>query len=326
MSTPPVLLGIDLGGTKIEIIAIDHNGQTLYRKRCDTPKHPNPAQQYTLIIEQIQQLVTDCESNIGRHHSPVGIGIPGSESLTTGLIKNANTTCLIGKPFRQDLARQLDRPVKIENDANCFALSEAMDGGGANHNSVFAVILGTGVGGGWVINQQLIIGPNHICGEWGHNPLPWPNSDDEPKQTCYCGKQGCIETYLSGPGMSKQNALQFNLNLSSKAVISQRHSNLDAQKAYQQYTLRLAKSLASVINVMDPEVIVLGGGLSNIESLYEDIPAIWGEYVFSDDVKTKIVKNQYGDSSGVRGAAWLNKQQTIKNQQTPLNMPPPATK
>lgn len=307
MSTPPVLLGIDLGGTKIEIIALDANGQSLYRERTHTPQHADPTQQYSLIIEQIQQLIGRCETDIGIHHCPVGIGIPGSESLSTGLIKNANTTCLIGKPFRQDLAHQLNRPVKIENDANCFALSEAIDGAGSNHNSVFAVILGTGVGGGWVINKQLIIGPNHICGEWGHNPLPWPSSDDEPKQTCYCKKQGCIETYLSGPGMSKQNALQFNLNLSSKELIQQCHNNKDAQKAYQQYVHRLAKSLASVINIMDPEVIVLGGGLSNIDSLYEDIPAIWGQYVFSDDVKTKIVKNQYGDSSGVRGAAWLNK-------------------
>lgn len=307
MNTPPVLLGIDLGGTKIEIIALDHNGQSLYRERTNTAQHTKPTQQYTLIIEQIQQLISHCEADIGINHCPVGIGIPGSESLSTGLIKNANTTCLIGKPFRQDLSHQLNRPVKIENDANCFALSEAIDGAGANHASVFAVILGTGVGGGWVINKQLIIGPNHICGEWGHNPLPWPSSDDEPKQTCYCGKHGCIETYLSGPGMSKQNALQFNLNLSSKELISQLSNNKDAQKAYQQYTRRLAKSLASVINIMDPEVIVLGGGLSNIESLYQDIPKIWGEYVFSDEVKTKLIKNQYGDSSGVRGAAWLNK-------------------
>ena len=307
MSTSPVLLGIDLGGTKIEIIALDANGQSLYRTRTQTPKHNDPNQQYRLIIEYIYQLVIDCESQLGVNNCPIGIGIPGSESLSTGFIKNANTTCLIGKPFRQDLAKQLKRPIEIENDANCFALSEATDGAGAQHASVFAVILGTGVGGGWAINKQLIIGPNHICGEWGHNPLPWASAEDEPKQTCYCGKQGCIETYLSGPGMNKQNALQFQSNLSSQEITSHLNTNKDAQKSYQLYAHRLAKSLASVINVMDPEVIVLGGGLSNIENLYEDIPKIWGEYVFSDEVKTKLLKNQYGDSSGVRGAAWLNR-------------------
>ncbi|MGR6870801.1 ROK family protein [Pseudomonas sp. HK3] len=307
MNTSPVLLGIDLGGTKIEIIALDKAGQSLYCTRTSTPQHDDPAQQYNLIIQQIIQLVFDCESAIGANTCPVGIGIPGSESLISGLIKNANTTCLIGKPFRQDLSDHLKRPVKLENDANCFALSEAIDGAGKSEPSVFAVILGTGVGGGWVINKQLIVGPNRICGEWGHNPLPWADNNDEPKQICYCKKQGCIETYLSGPGMSKQTALQFNVNMSSQDIMTQRNSHPDAQESYQRYIRRLAKSLASVINIMDPEIIVLGGGLSNIASLYQDVPKIWGEYVFSDDVKTKLVKNQYGDSSGVRGAAWLNR-------------------
>ncbi|MFT5592288.1 MAG: fructokinase [Oceanicoccus sp.] len=307
ITSPPVLLGIDLGGTKIEIIALDTKGQSLYRTRTHTPKHDNPSQQYDLIIQQIAQLVSDCEATINVRNCPIGIGIPGSESLATGLIKNANTTCLIGRPFRQDLSHHLQRPIKLENDANCFALSEAVDGAGAHHTSVFAVILGTGVGGGWVINNQLIVGPNHICGEWGHNPLPWPNTNDEPKQTCYCGKTGCIETYLSGPGMRQQAALQFELNMSSHDIMAQRSTHPSAQKSYDNYIHRLAKSLASVINIMDPEIIVLGGGLSNIDSLYSDVPNIWGEYVFSDEVKTKLVKNQYGDSSGVRGAAWLNR-------------------
>ncbi|MGK0444453.1 MAG: fructokinase [Bermanella sp.] len=305
--TSHVLLGIDLGGTKIEIIALDANGNSLYRTRTQTPKHPDHAAQYQLIIEAITKLVKTCEHQLDVHGSPLGIGIPGSEASATGLIKNANTTCLIGKPFRHDLSTALNRDVAIENDANCFALSEAVDGGGQHHNSVFAVILGTGVGGGWVINQRLIIGPNHICGEWGHNPLPWPTPHDEPKQKCYCGKHGCIETYLSGPGMAKQSHLQLGLTLNSHEIIAQRSSNPMAQTSYEQYVERLAKSLASVINIMDPEVIVLGGGLSNIDSLYQDVPKVWGQYVFSDEVKTTLVKNQFGDSSGVRGAAWLNK-------------------
>lgn len=305
--TSHVLLGIDLGGTKIEIIALDANGNSLYRTRTHTPKHPDHAAQYQLIIEAITQLVETCEHQLDIHSAPLGIGIPGSEASATGLIKNANTTCLIGKPFRHDLSKALKRDVSIENDANCFALSEAVDGGGQHHNSVFAVILGTGVGGGWVINQQLIIGPNHICGEWGHNPLPWPSPHDEPKQECYCGKHGCIETYLSGPGMAEQSHLQLGLTLNSHEIIAQRSSNPRAQTSYEQYVERLAKSLASVINIMDPEVIVLGGGLSNIDGLYQDVPKVWGEYVFSDEVKTTLVKNQFGDSSGVRGAAWLNK-------------------
>lgn len=305
--TSHVYLGIDLGGTKIEIIALDALGNSLYRTRTQTPKHPDAKEQYRAIIQAIVHLVNDCEAHLGIQHSPLGVGIPGSESSETKLIKNANTTCLIGQPFRYDLSTALDRSVQLENDANCFALSEAVDGAGQNCSSVFAVILGTGVGGGWVINQKLIVGPNHICGEWGHNPLPWPSDQDEPKQPCYCGKQGCIETYLSGPGMTQQSHLQFNLTINSHEIMAQRLNNPQAQKSYEAYVRRLAKSLASVINIMDPEVIVLGGGLSNIDSLYEDVPKIWGEYVFSDEVKTQLVKNQFGDSSGVRGAAWLNK-------------------
>lgn len=308
MATPSeYLLGIDLGGTKIEIIALDQLGNEHYRKRTDTPQLESPQHQYQAIIEAIAQLVDECENQLGLKGTPLGIGIPGSESLQTGLIKNANTTCLIGQPFRTDLSQTLNRPVKLENDANCFALSEAVDGAGKEANSVFAVILGTGVGGGWVINQQLIIGPNHICGEWGHNPLPWPSEQDLPQQTCYCGKRACIETYLSGPGWAKQTELQQGLNMSAQNLVASRKSNPNAQASYELYIDRLARSLASIINVMDPEVIVLGGGVSNIESLYDDVPKVWGKYVFSDSVKNRLVKNRYGDSSGVRGAAWLNK-------------------
>lgn len=302
-----ICLGIDLGGTKIEITALDKDGHTKRRSRIDTPKHGNPDIQYSHILAAIKQLVDTCERHLNTANIPLGIGIPGSESLNTGLIKNANTTCLIGRPFRADLSSMLNREVLLENDANCFALSEAVDGSGAGYKNVFAVILGTGVGGGWVINQQLITGPNHICGEWGHNPLPWPTVEDEPKQTCYCGKQGCIETYLSGPGWAQQSHLQFGTQLNAKELIAAQSMNQQARLSYEQYVYRLARGLASVINIMDPDVIVLGGGLSNIDSLYQDVPNVWGQYVFSDEVKTQLVKNQYGDSSGVRGAAWLNK-------------------
>ncbi|GAA6135126.1 ROK family protein [Oceaniserpentilla sp. 4NH20-0058] len=306
-------IGIDLGGTKIEIVALDELGNEHFRKRVSTPKHSEPSVQYSHIIQAIEALVFECETTLAIKETPVGLGIPGSESLHTGLIKNANTTCLIGKPFRHDLSIQLNRHIQIENDANCFSLSEATDGAGKNASSVFAVILGTGVGGGWVINKQLIIGPNHICGEWGHNPMPWPSDTDEPKQTCYCGKQGCIETYLSGPGWSQQTQLQFNLALAPKELIQQKAILPPAQKSYELYVDRLARSLASVINIMDPEVIVLGGGMSNIKSLYQDVPKHWGKYVFSNNVTTQLKENHFGDSSGVRGAAWLN--QSIKSPQ-----------
>jgi len=300
-----IRLGIDLGGTKIEIIALDHNGQQLFRKRTPTPKHPNANSQYQLIIDAIKGLIHDCEKELGQINSPLGIGLPGAISLKTGKIKNANTTCLIGRDFKSDLQQQLKRDIYLENDANCFALSEAIDGAGKGTPSVFAVILGTGVGGGIVINGQLLIGANAISGEWGHNPLPWSTEQDLPAQACNCGKEGCIETYLSGPGFSRQNQLQFDLQLSSQQAMEQDHSQPKALQAYGLYVERLAKSLAGVINILDPNVIVLGGGLSNVDSLYLDVPKRWGEYVFSDEVNTRLVKNTFGDSSGVRGAAYL---------------------
>lgn len=314
MNHSSIFLGIDLGGTKIEIIALDANGHTLYRTRTATPTsdlHPSHAQQYKAIITAICELVTNCETQLKQCNLPLGIGIPGAMSLTTGKIKNANTVCLIGQDLAGDLSKQLERTVKLENDANCFALSEAVDGAGKKQNTVFAVILGTGVGGGWVFNKRLHIGSNAIAGEWGHNPLPWPTDQDLPKQTCYCGKAGCIETYLSGPGFSQQTHLQFQFSASCPEIIEAstrpQHAYHNVAKiSYQQYVDRLARSLASVINIMDPDAIILGGGVSNIQSLYEDVKKVWHQYIFSDSVNTLLLKNIHGDSSGVRGAAWLN--------------------
>lgn len=306
MNSPSPLIGIDLGGTKIEIIALDQNGDTLHRSRIATPKHDDSNTQYTMILDSIYQLVSQYENQIGQSALPVGIGIPGAVSPKTGKIKNANTTCLIGQDFKSDLSGILNRDIQIENDANCFALSEAIDGAGKGAQSVFGVILGTGVGGGIVINQQVLIGANAITGEWGHNPLPWSGEHDLTAQACYCGKIGCIETYLSGPGLMAQAKMECGIELTSHEIFDQRHTNSKANDAYSRYVDRLARALASVINIVDPDVIVLGGGLSNQESLYQDIPQIWEKYAFSDGLTTRLVKNQFGDSSGVRGAAWLN--------------------
>ena len=305
MSQNAIRLGIDLGGTKIEIIALDKNGHAHFRERCPTPKHHNEKQRYQLILNSIKNLVEKAEGELKQVQLPLGIGIPGAISLKTGFIKNANTTCLIGQPFSQDLSDLLQRKVKLENDANCFALSEAIDGAGKNHNVVFSVILGTGVGAGIVINKQLLVGANAIGGEWGHNALPWPDTNDEPKQDCYCGLKGCIETYLSGPGFEKISQQQFNANLTCQEIFKDKNHNPTAKHAYDLYVLRLAKSLASIINVLDPDIIILGGGLSNVDSLYEDVTKQWGAFIFSDEVNTQLCKNQHGDSSGVRGAARL---------------------
>jgi fructokinase len=313
MTHSQTFLGIDLGGTKIEIVALNNNGIQLYKARTPTPSINtsininNNEHQYTEILSTIKQLVDTCESKLNQTQLPLGIGIPGALDQQTGLVKNANTLCLIGHDLLNDVSTLLNRPIKIENDANCFALSEAIDGAGKKYSSVFAVILGTGVGGGWVINKTLHIGANAISGEWGHNPLPWPTDLDEPQQACYCGKLGCIETYLSGPGFSRQTQLQFNLSASCPDIIQQMSHNPLAQNSYRRYVDRLARSLASVINIMDPQVIILGGGLSNVDSLYTDVPKLWQPYIFSDTVNTSLLKNEYGDSSGVRGAAWLNK-------------------
>ncbi|MCP4594951.1 ROK family protein [Neptuniibacter sp.] len=294
-------IGIDLGGTKIEIIAIDESSNEIYRERVATPQDSYPK-----TVTALVQLIRDCEAKCNITATSIGIGIPGAISPASGLIKNANSTCLIGQRLDKDLEDQLDRQVKLANDADCFALSEATDGSGQNYNSVFGVILGTGVGGGIIINKQLLQGPNAICGEWGHNPLPWLCADDLPGRDCYCGKDDCIETFLSGPGFSKAYSLHNSVQRNAEGIWTAADEGSEqAVKFCNLYIEQLAKALASVINILDPEVIVLGGGLSNQDRIYSQIDAYLGKYVFSDRVTTPIMKATHGDSSGVRGAAWL---------------------
>ncbi len=287
--------GVDLGGTKIEIIALDNGIQRLRRRV------PTPQGDYQQTVAAIASLVEDCEREMGQQGS-LGVGIPGTRSPDHGRIKNANSQCLIGQDLQGDLEQRLQRPVRLANDADCFALSEACDGAGAGAHSVFGVILGTGVGGGLVIGQQLLGGPNAITGEWGHNPLPWRREDDGPIRRCYCGKDDCIETFLSGPGWAARSAL----GLDASALVSAAHSgHAAAQQALSRYCDQLARGLASVINLIDPYVIVLGGGLSNTSELYQQVLPLLPKYVFSDQVNTRLVQARHGDSSGVRGAAWL---------------------
>jgi fructokinase len=293
-------LGIDLGGTKIEIIALDGGGQTLLTQRISTPQGDYPA-----TLQAIVALVMQAETNLGQQGS-VGIGTPGALSKASGLLKNSNSVALNGKPIQQDLEAMLDRPVRIANDANCFALSEAVDGAAAGRGVVFGVILGTGVGGGIVVNQHLLNGPNAITGEWGHNPLPWPASFELPGFQCYCGKWGCIETWLCGPGMSRAHECIAGEKLDAQSIVARAAAgDLACETTLERYEDRLARSIAHVINILDPDVIVLGGGMSNIDRLYENVLRLWGQYVFSDRVDTRLVRNRHGDSSGVRGAAWL---------------------
>ena len=293
-------LGIDLGGTKIEIIALDDSGKELLRRRVSTPKND-----YFETLQAIAHLVRDVEVELGQRGS-VGIGTPGTLSRASGRLKNSNSVALNGQPILQDLETLLQRPVKISNDANCFALSEATDGAATGASVVFGVILGTGVGAGIVVNGHILTGPNGIAGEWGHNPLPWPETHELPGPQCYCGKQGCIETFLSGPGMTKLHLQETGVSIIPAEIVKRaEQGDAACERSLQSYEHRLARSLAHVINILDPDVIVLGGGMSNIERLYIRVPELWGNWVFSDRVDTKLVKNQYGDSSGVRGAAWL---------------------
>lgn len=293
-------IGVDLGGTKIEATALEKDGRVLLRQRVATP-----AGDYPGTIAAIRALVEGIEAALGRRGT-VGVGIPGALSTTTGLVKNANSTCLIGRPFDRDLAAALGRSVRLANDANCFALSEAVDGAGAGAAVVFGAILGTGVGGGIVVNGRLLTGPNAIAGEWGHSPLPWPNDDERPGPRCYCGKYGCIESFLSGPGFMRDHRRATGEEL-DPAILAARAAEGDpaAEASLGRYEDRLARGLATVINLLDPEVIVLGGGLGQISRLYERIPLLWGVYVFSDHVATRLVRPRHGDASGVRGAAWL---------------------
>jgi len=307
-------IGIDLGGTKIEGILLDEHGDQVERTRVPTPQGDYPA-----TVEAIRGLVhrLDARANDLDTVQPptVGVAIPGAASLSTGRIKNANSTCLIGEALDHDLATAIGRAVRLANDANCFSVSEAVDGAAAevlnatDHDGpgvVFGVILGTGVGGGISIGGHPITGVNAIAGEWGHNPLPWPVDSERPGPSCYCGKTGCIETFLSGPGFMRDHQAATGEALQSPEIVARvAQGDPTATATLQRYEQRLARALASVINILDPDVIVLGGGLSNITRLYEDIPKLWSEWVFSDTVSTKLVQNRHGDSSGVRGAAWL---------------------
>lgn len=293
-------IGIDFGGSKIEGIALNADGETLLRHRVATPLAG-----YGACLRIITGLVNQMEAQTGLT-ATVGIGIPGAISNATGTVKNANSTWLNGKPFERDLSQALQRPVRIANDADCFTLSEATDGAGMGAESVFGVIIGTGCGGGIVISGKLLCGPNAIAGEWGHNPLPWPGAAETPGPPCYCGKHGCIETFLSGPGFSARHFERYAELLQAPEIAANAEAG-DANAAFSldQYADRMARALATVINILDPGVIVLGGGLSNIEALYPRVPELWKKYVFSDRVDTQLVRNQHGDSSGVRGAAWL---------------------
>lgn len=293
-------IGIDLGGTKIEAIALGDDGSELLRRRI-----PTPAGDYDGTLKAIAGLVSSMEEKFGQRGS-VGIGTPGAISPRTGLLRNSNSIVLNGRPLDRDLASILGRAVRIENDANCFALSEAVDGAARNASVVFGVIIGTGVGGGIVIDRRVISGRNRIAGEWGHNPLPWPRAEELPGPPCYCGKTGCIETFLSGPGLAREFRIRTGRNASANEISSAADAgDKDAIAVMETYEDRLARGLAHVINIVDPDTIVLGGGLSNIERLYQRVPALLQRYVFSDGVETPIVRAMHGDSSGVRGAAWL---------------------
>jgi len=293
-------IGIDLGGTKIEIIALDDGGQTLARRRVATPQGD-----YAGTVAAVAGLVLGVEAELGRRGA-VGVGMPGAPSRRSGLIKNANSTCLIGRPLAADLAEALGREVRLANDANCLALSEAGDGAAAGAEVVFGVIIGTGVGGGIAVRGQVVEGLNAIAGEWGHNPLPLPAGADLPLPPCYCGRAGCIETYLSGPGLAALHARESGRRLTPEAIVAAAAAGDAACEAsLQAYEGRLARALAGVINILDPDVIVLGGGLSNLARLYESVPRLWLSHVFSDAVATRLVPALHGDSSGVRGAAWL---------------------
>lgn len=293
-------IGIDLGGTKIEGIALDADGQTLFRHRV-----PAPRESYEQTLDAIARLVAEIETRTARTGT-VGIGTPGAISPATGLLKNSNSTWLNGQPIGEDLPRVLGRPVRLANDANCFALSEATDGAAAGAPVVFGVIIGTGTGAGIVANGRVLVGPNAIAGEWGHNPMPAPRDAEWPGPRCYCGRTGCVELFLSGPGLSRDYAEHGGDSLSA-AQIAARAGAGDAlaEASLVRYEDRLARSLAGVINILDPDVIVLGGGMSNLDRLLANVPKMWGAYIFSDAVATRLVRAVHGDSSGVRGAAWL---------------------
>lgn len=293
-------IGIDLGGTKIEAAAIDREGRITIRRRTATPSGD-----YDATVTAMAALVHGIEAELGRGLS-VGVGIPGTAIPGTGLIKNANSTWLIGRPLGRDLETALDRPIRLANDANCFALSEASDGAATGCANVFGVILGTGVGGGVVIDGRIVVGANAIAGEWGHNPLPWPRADELPGSPCYCGRCGCIETFLSGPGLAADHRRHGGGKIPGEQIAARAASGDAAcQATLDRHAERLARALAHMINILDPDAIVLGGGLSGIAGLYKEVPRRWGKFVFSDTVLTRLLPPKHGDASGVRGAAWL---------------------
>ena len=293
-------IGIDLGGTKIEGIVLSASGGVSAGRRIATPR-----EDYEGTVRAVAGLVSALEAETGSR-ATVGVGTPGAISRATGVVKNANSTWLNGRPLHRDLERALGRPVRLANDANCFALSEACDGAAAGADVVFGVIIGTGTGGGVVIRQQVLTGPNAIAGEWGHNPLPWPGAEELPGDPCYCGLRGCIETFLSGPGLSADHArVTGGARTSAEIAALAAAGDAAAEATLQRYEGRMARALASIINVLDPDVIVLGGGLSKLDRLYANVPAQWARWVFSDRVDTRLVAPLHGDASGVRGAAWL---------------------
>jgi fructokinase len=292
-------IGIDLGGTKIEVLALHDDGRELLRRRVATPRD------YDASLDAIAGLVQAVEAELGAVAS-VGVGIPGALSLASGLVKNANSTWLNGRALPVDLGTRLKRQVRVANDANCFVLSEAVDGAAAGARCVFGVIVGTGVGGGLVIDDGIWAGLNAIAGEWGHNPLPWPQRDEYPGPVCWCGKHGCLETFLSGPALERDHLAVAGVCQSAAAVAAAAAAgDPAAERTLARYEGRLARALATVVNLLDPDVVVLGGGLSNIERLYTNIPQLWSQWAFSDRLDTRLVPPLHGDSSGVRGAAWL---------------------
>lgn len=295
-------IGVDMGGTKIEGVLLGAGGAILARHR-----RPTPQGDYAATLETVRQVVALVTHGVAEARDlPVGVGIPGALSPDSGLVMNANSVCLIGHPLDVDLARHLGRPVKLANDADCFTLSEAVDGAAAGAEIVFGVILGTGVGGGIAVGRRLLRGANAIAGEWGHNPLPWPRDDERPGPPCYCGKSGCVETFLSGPGLAQSHRRRTGLSLSAREIARRAMVGDGAAEAsLQRHEERLARALAVVVNILDPHVVVLGGGLSNLARLYRNVPSLMVPFLFSDRLRTRLVPARYGDASGVRGAAWL---------------------
>jgi fructokinase len=295
-----VRIGVDLGGTKIEIIVLDDNGATVHRRRVATP-----AGDYSATVRAIAELVRSAQLQIGAS-ATVGIATPGALSPRSGLLRNSNSVVLNGKPLGRDIADALGQPVRLENDANCLAISEAVDGAGAGCRVVFGAILGTGVGGGIVIEGRILTGLNRIGGEWGHNPLPWATENERPGHMCYCGKHGCIETFLSGAGLTREYFSLSQKEFPAEHIAAAEEAGEPyAVRSVAMYKHRLARSLAALVNTLDPDVIVLGGGISNISSLYDGLPELIGQHAFSDGIRTTVVRAAHGDSSGARGAAWL---------------------